>query len=101
MGLPFLKYSEPFAKIRDDAFTFVSLRTKSYLIVNGRKKYCLRKQAHSSELQFVFVNHSQQIVLDRQILRLCNKFSKSSFRIRLNSQIYIIRKASSNGFAYV
>ena len=30
--LPFLKYSKPFAKIRDDAFTFVSLRTKSYLI---------------------------------------------------------------------
>ena len=56
---------------------------------------------HSSELQLVFVNHSPQIVLDRQILRLCNKFSKSSFRIRLNSQIYSIRKASSNGFAYV
>ena len=49
----------------------------------------------------MFVNHSWQIVLDRQILRLCNKFSKSSFRIRLNSQIYSIRKASSNGFAYV
>ena len=31
VGLPCLKYSESFAKIRDDAFTFVSLRTKSYL----------------------------------------------------------------------
>ena len=104
MGLPFLKYSEPFAKIRDDAFTFVSLRAESYLIahiVNGRKKYCLRDQTHSSDLQLVFVNHSRQIVLDRLISRLCNKFSKSSFRIRLNSQIYSIRKASSNGFAYV
>ena len=54
----FLKYSEPFAKIRDDAFTFVSLRTKSYLIAPyryGRKKYCLREQTHSSELHLVFV----------------------------------------------
>ena len=49
----------------------------------------------------MFVNLSRQIVLERHILRLCNKFSKSSFRIRLNSQIYSIRKASSNGFAYV
>ena len=31
VGLPCLKYSESFAKIIDDAFTFVSLRTKSYL----------------------------------------------------------------------
>ena len=76
-------------------------RILSLLIVNGRKKYCLREQTHSSELQLVFVNHSEQIVLDRQILRLCNKFSKSSFRIRLNSQIYSIRNASSNRFAYV
>ena len=30
-GLPCLKYSESFAKIRDDAFTFESLRTKSCL----------------------------------------------------------------------
>ena len=28
----------------------------------------------------MFVNHSRQIVLDRHILRLCNKFSKSSFQ---------------------
>ena len=47
------------------------------------------------------LNHSQQIVLYRQNLRLCNKFSKLSIRIRVNSQIYSIRKASSNGFAYV
>ena len=76
-------------------------RNLSLLIVNVRKKYCLREQTHSSELQLVFVNHSQQIVLIRQILRLCNKFSKSSLRIRLISQIYSIRKASSNEFAYV
>ena len=31
VGLPCMKYSESFAKIIDDAFTFVSLRTKSYL----------------------------------------------------------------------
>ena len=31
VGLPCLKYSESFAKIRDDEFTFVSLRTKLYL----------------------------------------------------------------------
>ena len=36
VGLPSLKYSEPFAKIRNDAFTFVSLRTKSYLIAPYR-----------------------------------------------------------------
>ena len=49
-------------------------------------------QTHSSELQ---------LVLYRQILRLHNKLSKLSFRICLNSQIFSIRKASSNGFAYV
>ena len=76
-------------------------RILSLLIVNGHKKYCLREQTHSNELQLGFVNHSQQIVLIRQVLRLCNKFSKSTFRIRLISQIYSIRKASSNGFAYV
>ena len=104
LGLPCPKYSEPFAKIRDAALKFVSLRPKSHQLAPYRYRtqtYCLREQTHSSELQLVFVNHSQQIVLYRQILRLCNKFSKLSFRIRLNSQIYSIRKASSKGFAYV
>ena len=32
VGLPCLKYSEPFAKIRDAAFKLVSLRPKSHLI---------------------------------------------------------------------
>ena len=58
---------EIFGAIREDSLTFVSLRTKSLLIVKGRKKYCLREQTYSSELQLVFVNHSRQIVLDRQI----------------------------------
>ena len=104
LGLPCPKYSESFAKIRDAALKFVSLRPKSHQIAPYRYRaqtYCLREQTHSSELQLVFVNHSQQIVLYRQILRLCNKFSKLSFKIRLNSQINSIRKASSNGFAYV
>ena len=35
-GVARLEYSESFAKIRDDAFTFVSLRTKSYLIAPYR-----------------------------------------------------------------
>ena len=57
--LPFLKYSEPFAKIRDDAFKFVSLRNKSYLIAPYRygrtEKYCLCEQTHCSELHLEFV----------------------------------------------
>ena len=64
-------------------------------------KYCMCEQTHISELQLVFVNYSQKIVLYRQVLRLCNKFSKLSFRIGLNSQIYSIGNASSNRFAYV
>ena len=36
MGLPRLKYSEPFAKIRDAVFKFVSLRPKSHLIAPYR-----------------------------------------------------------------
>ena len=75
--MPCLKYSFLFAKIREAAFKFVSLRSKSHLIAPNRKwaqKYCLREQTHSNELQLVFVNHSQQIVFCRQILRLCNTF---------------------------
>ena len=72
-------------------------RISSLPIVNGRKKYCSCEQTHSSELQLAFVNHSQKILLYRQILRLCNKFSKPSVRIHLNSQTYSILKASSNG----
>ena len=82
--------SEIIRVIRDAAFKFVSLRPKSHLIAPNRKwtqKNCLREQTHTNELQLVFVNPSQQIVLYRQILRLCNKFSKLSFKIRLNSQI--------------
>ena len=99
-----MKHSEPFAKIRDAAFKFVSLRPRSHLIAPYRhwtQNYCLREQTRSSELQLVFVNDSQQIVLYRPNLRLCNKFSKFLFRVRWNSQIYSIRKASSNRFAYV
>ena len=36
MGLPCLKCSEPFAKIRDAVFKFVSLRPKSHLIAPYR-----------------------------------------------------------------
>ena len=100
--------SAVFGAIREDSRRCVYVRISAHQIVSnrslslmGEKKYCLREQTHSSELQLVFVNHSQQIVLDRQMIRLCNKFSISSFRIRLISQIYSIRKASSNEFAYV
>ena len=48
MGLLCLKYSESFAKIRDAAFKFVSLRPKSHLIaliVNVRKNIaCVSKR---------------------------------------------------------
>ena len=94
-------HSRRFAMMRLRSYLCAPNLILSLLIVNGCKKYCLCEQTHSSKLQLVFVIHSRQIVLDRQILRLCDKFSKSLFRIRLNSQIYSIRKASSNVFAYV
>ena len=96
--------SEILGLIREDSRCCVKVRISAPQIAPYRYRtqtYCLREQTHSSELQLAFVNHSQQIVLYRQILRLCNKFSKLSFKIRLNSQINSIRKASSNGFAYV
>ena len=65
-----------FAMMRLHSYLCAPNRIYSLLIVNGRKNYCLREQTHSSELQIVFVNHSRQIVLDRQILRLCKKFRK-------------------------
>ena len=77
LELPCPKYSKSFAKIRYAAFKFVSLRPKSHQIAPHRywtQTYCLREQTHSNEF---------------------------SFRIRLTSQIYSIRKASSKGFAYV
>ena len=78
MGLPCLEHLEPFAKIRDAVFKFVSLP----LQIASNRLWTLREQTHSSELQLVFVNDSQQIILYRQNLRLCNKFSKLLFRIR-------------------
>ena len=99
--------SEIFRVNREDSRCCVSVRISAPQIASNHSlslmdaNYCLCEQTHSSELQLVFVNHSQQIVLYRQILRLCNNFSKLSFRIRLNLQIYSMRKASSSRFAYV
>ena len=69
--------SKSFAKIRDTAFKFrisapqiASNRSLSLMDAN----ILLREQAHSSELQLMFVNHSLQIVLNRQLLSLCNIF---------------------------
>ena len=94
---------ESFAKNRDVAFKIVSLRPKSHLIIPYRywTQKILGEQTHSSELQLVFVNHSQQIVLYRQNVRLCNTFSRlSSVRIRL-VRIRLNSQRSSSDKAYI
>ena len=56
-----------------------------------------RIQANYSQRSQGFVNLSQQIYPYRQILRLCNTFSKSYIRNRLKLLIYSYRKAALNG----
>ena len=90
----------PYGEIGANFSLQLSSRTR-FDKINKQKVIAENQCEKHKKSSLVFVNHSQQIVLDRQLLRLCNKFLKSSFRIRLNSQIYSIRKASSNGFAYV
>ena len=88
-------HSRKFAMLRLCSYLCAPNRIKSLLFFNGRKQYCLREQTHSSELQLVFVNHSQQIVLYRHILRLC------IFLWNFSSEFAWMHKFTLFGFAYV
>ena len=103
--------SEKFGFIRKGTQCCASVHTSALLFAPNRSLSLMetlttvcaskRTQTNYSKRSQDFVNHAQLCVLYRQILRLCNKFLKSSFSTRLKSQIYSFRKSALSGFVYV